>query len=288
MKFDRSYIENEIFATGDIFWNKKSGIKVLISKKNDLINFELIDKLISGNMDLSIENWKDMDFLNQIHSWFKSYSEELEIRKKIIIKDKITRFLVKEFVKDDKEQFQLDVLGWKLFGKLPYLEIQEFIKTDFELLKMNLRICSTMSICSFLIGNYSEKYLIANYNDCLIALMNFTSKSRERSYEYLFKPELSKEDLLKLKALVPKEVLDVFVVFEKKNGSGPQEKAIEEMSDVESLFLGIFHFYLTKNENHKNIFQAFLDDDIQCVYKVNSIIKKEIEKVLLFNLENAA
>lgn len=281
-----SYLEHEIFAIGDIFWNKKSGARVLITKKHDLINHELITKLLNGQMDLEIENFHDSDFIQQIHSWFDLYAEEIQIRKKIFIRDKLIRSLVTEFIRNSQESFKLDMLGWKLFGKLDLSEVQPFIARDLDLFKRNLNICAAFTFSAFLLGFTQEKNLINYYNQKLINLMKFTKKMREKSRPLLIKEELIESEKIELlNALKENDCLEV-IIFEKKNGSGPRGFNGHELLDIEHLLVSVITFYVRNPD--KNIFKAILDDDLDCNLKIKSILKNEIEKVLINELENVA
>ena len=172
MKLNSALLRKEILSPGDIFWIKKSGDSLLVSKKGDAINFDLIKKLETAGFELVIENQIDQHKENEFETVYERYGIEVLMRDKIQWREKIVQMLVEEFVDKERDQAEMDLLGWKLFSKLKVEDARAFIERDSELFKRHLRIASSYTFCAFLLGYYESQFLSTLFSSTLESLMS--------------------------------------------------------------------------------------------------------------------
>ena len=169
--FDFNKIENFVLAPGDIYWLKATGEELLISKKGEILNTILCQKLKKHNHVLRIENEINIDLILRIEDYFFNSKREMLISKKNIYRKKIIDLIRVEFAEKDRNQNELDMLVWRVFSRFTITEQNEFITLDIDLFKRSLRVTSSMVLSAFLIGYYDEKFLEAIFTKTIKMLV---------------------------------------------------------------------------------------------------------------------
>lgn len=283
MEFNFKHIKNEMLSPGDIFWKKNSGAKILVSKKGDVINFELLKKLEAGNQTLVIENQIDSHVHHEFKTIYERYSSEILMRDKIKWRDQLIELLRVEFVEKEKEQFELNMLAWSLFSKFTKDEGLSFMERDSELFKRHLTIASSYTMCAFLLGYYESTFLERLFSSTLDSLMvlgkSVNVMTLKEILDYLsFQESFLPEDFEKVKEIAGPEVFSKTVVFEKYDGSGMRNINSREMSDLELVMVALNGSYGFKRNLDKNVLHAIDSDEFKCEKKTLTLLKRVLAK----------
>lgn len=157
--FNFNTIENYILSPGDIYWIKKSGEEVLVSKKGEVPNSLLIKKLVKNEQTLEISNEINVDVILQLEELFESSKKELLVQKKNQFRSKIVEILRAEYAEMERSQFEFDTMVWKIFSKFTLDEQMELVEIDMDLFRRSLRVTSSLVVTAFLNGYYDENFL---------------------------------------------------------------------------------------------------------------------------------
>ena len=125
-----SELKTNLLSPGIIFWKKNIGEEVLISKKGDLINIELIEKIHNAKNKLLIEDEVDRKFLYEANELIKTYQEKVHVNEMDNIKIKMFDFLVEHFIKSNKSEFEFNMVCWSWFSDLTHEEGAKFLELD--------------------------------------------------------------------------------------------------------------------------------------------------------------
>lgn len=283
MNFNFKLIRNEMLAPGDIFWQKKSGQNLLISKKGDAINFELIKKLEAAQQTLTIENLIDPDVRHEFEAVYEKYCSEVLMRDKIKWREQLIELLRVEFIEKEIEQFELNMLAWKFFSKFSTEEGFAFIERDSELFKRHLSVASSYAFCAFLLGYYESDFLSRLFSSTLESLMHLGESvnvmSLKEKLDYLsFQESFLPEDFEVMKEIASDDVLTKSVLFEKYDGSGIRNINSREMSDLEIVMVALNSSYGFKKCLDKNVLLAIDCGDFKCEGKTQRLLKRVLMK----------
>ncbi|MBC7712249.1 MAG: hypothetical protein H7177_02860, partial [Rhizobacter sp.] len=289
MKFSFKNIQHDLLSPGNIFWKKNSGDAVLISKKGEALNLDLLKKFFDSGKEIYLEDGIDIHVHFEMKALYDKYSEEILMRDKIQWRDKLIAIFRKEFIeKENVVQFELDQLAWKLFSNLELPEGLIFIERDADLFRRHLSVASSYTYCAFLLGYYEPAFLNRLFSKTLQNLMELGASARiltlKEKLEYLrLQESFSSEDYEYLKTIASDEILARTVMFEKYDGSGPRNLNSKEMSDLEVVFVAINSLFGFTNDNQENIFNSIIKGDLNCGTRTLKMLQKilsekEIEK----------
>jgi hypothetical protein len=284
MKFSLTNIQDDLLAPGNIFWKKKSGDSVLISKKGEVVNSALINKMFDAGIEVFMEDGIDIQAHHEMKMIYEKYSEQVLMRDKIILRDQLITLLRKEFIeKEDVLQFDLDHLAWDLFSSFSIVEEQLFIERDADLFRRNLSVASSYTFGAFLLGYYEPKFLKNLFSRTLKNLMDLGLSSHvlslKEKLEYLrLQESFSTEDYNFLKSIVSNEILTTTVVFEKYDGSGPRKLNSREMTDLEVVFIAIGYLFGYKSDPTMNFLSATDKGELKCSVRTLKTLQKILSK----------
>lgn len=283
MKLNFNNIKNEVLSPGDIFWKKNNGADLLISKKGDILNFDLIQKIMSADYDLSLEDSIDLEFHDSMYSLYVKYSEELLMKDKMKWRYEIIENLQNGFIAKSKSQFELNHLGWKFFSKFTKSETLTFIKKDKDLFSRNTSIASSFTFCAFLLGYYDSSFLSQlftnTFNDLMALGQDVEVLILKEKIEHLRKQDsFNSLDCKFIKEITPRLIINSTMIFERYDGSGLREINSREMSDLEIVFVALDRYFGFDVENEANVLIEITNSKIDCEVK----ILKMLQKVLYF------
>lgn len=269
-----------LLSPGNIFWKKISGEEVLISKKGDLCNLNLIKKIQSSNQKILIENEVDRVLLKQLAELFKSFEEELLMPKKIVEKNKIIEVVKSSFVESPKTQFELNLVFWNIFSKISFADGEDFANQDRDCFTRSMTIASLTTFFAILLGYYEMNFLRGLYSKIIIdyktLLQNKTGMTVKNILEKFRNNDLNELDLASYFNISKDNLF-----FEKTDGTGVLEYKTSELSDIENIYVqinnGICHvkdveeniLFKMKNENnfldqkYSNVFKKYFGENLK-------------------------
>lgn len=249
--FDFNTIENYILSPGDIFWVKKSGEEVLVSKKGELANLLLIKKLIKNEMLLEMRDEINIDVVTLLQEYFEKSKKELLVKNKIFYRNKIIEILYAEYATSERTQYEFDIMVWKIFSKFKPEEQMSLVLLDMDLFKRSLRVCSSLVISSYLVGYYDEKFLELLFEKTMMTLMNIVPKNT-------FSEDISKLDKLR------NDINSVSDIGENvKSLFDPTLLSSEIGSWEKILIVYNLHFSFEEESTHINILNKLLNKKIK-------------------------
>lgn len=279
MKLVLKHVENEILSPGDIFWKKNNGTDVLISKKSDILNFEMIEKLIKNERDLVLIDSIDFSFHDSMISLYEKYSEEFSMKDKIQLRNMIIKNLREEYVQRKKTQFEFNRMAWCFFSQLNKSEMVAYVKKDKELFERNISIASSYTFCAFLIGYYETKFLSNLFSSTLTNLMNLGKnlqilELKEKIESLRMQDSFSLEDCEVAKEIALQAMTRETMIFERYDGSGMREINSREMNDLEIILVAINHKFGFENAEDVNIFSEINSGNFDCPIGVLRMLQR--------------
>lgn len=279
MKLDFKHIKDEILSPGNIFWKKNNGTDVLISKKGDVLNHELIQKFIKADYNLVLEDSIDLSFHDSMYSLYVRYSEELLMRDKIKYREEIIENLRVEFVQKKKSQFEFNHMAWKFFSQFNNSDAAAFIEKDKELFSRNVSIASSYTFCAFLLGYYETSFLSNLYTSTLKNLMELGNSVQvltlKEKIEYLRMQEsFNSEDFKCVEEIASPSLIKSTMLFERYDGSGMRQINSREMNDLEIIFVAINRNFGFESEDNTNIFSEIQNGNLACVSRTLKMLQR--------------
>ena len=283
MKFNLAHIKNEILSPGNIFWKKNNGTDVLISKKGDVLNHHLIQKLFTADCELFIIDGIDFDNHDAMFSLYVKYSEELLMRDKIKFRDELIEKLRMEFVETPKSQFEFNQLSWKFFSKFTNEDKQIFIEKDSALFKRHLHVASSYAFCAFLLGYYEPSFLSNLFTSTLKNLMELGESihvmSLKEKIEYLrMQDSFNEDDFKNSEEIGSADQISKTMIFERYDGSGIQHLNSREMSDLEIILVALNRNYGFDETEHTNVLNEIMNGEIKCVDRILKMLQRVLIK----------
>lgn len=256
---------------------------MLISKKGDVINLDLIKKLDIAGEALVIQNQIDQHARQEIETVYEKYCLEVLMRDKIKWREELISLLQKEYIEKEKDQFELNMLAWKLFSKFTMEEAMDFMKRDSELFKRHLNVASSYAFCAFLLGYYESQFLSRLFTSTLESLMHLGSSvnvmSLKEKLDYLlFQESFLPEDFEVVKEIAAPEQMEKGVWFEKYDGSGPRNINSREMSDLEVVMVALNGSYGFKKCLEKNVLLVIDNNEFKCDAKTLGHLRRALAK----------
>lgn len=284
MKFNLVHIKDEILSPGNIFWKKNNGTDVLISKKGDELNHNLILKLFSADAELTIVDCIDLELHDSLFALYVKYSEELFMRDKIKIRDELIKRLSVEFIQKEKSQFEFNHLAWKFFSRFSNEEANTFIEKDSALFKRHMNVASSYAFCAFLLGYYEPSFLSNLFSKTLGNLMELGESIHvlglKEKIDYLRMQEsFNSSDFDSLNDLGSADQVSKTMIFERYDGSGMNQLNSREMSDLDIILVALNRKYGFDNIEQVNIFSSVKNGELDCSVK----ILKMLQRILTMN-----
>lgn len=280
MKFSLINLQRDLLAPGNIFWQKKSGDAVLISKKGDALNLGLLKKLSDSDAEIVIEDEINLHASEELKVLYEKYSEEILMRDKIIWREKFIAALRREFIENENvSQFELNHLAWRLFSEFEFAAGVAFMERDGDLFRRHLSVASSYTFCAFLLGYYEPGFLSRLFTKTLQSLMDLGSSahvlSLKEKLEYLrLQDSFSSEDYDYVKTIASEEILAKTVMFEKYDGSGPRNLNSREMSDLDIVFVALGRMFGYTIESKTNALKAIDKNELNCQPRTLKLLQK--------------
>jgi hypothetical protein len=169
--FDFNTIEKFALSPGDIFWIKKSGEEVLVSKKGEVPNSLLCKKLLKNENILQMKGGINVEVISRLEECFTNSKKEYLVQNKKNFRNEIITILYAEYINIERSQFEFDIMVWKIFSTFSSDDQAKFVEIDIELFKRSLRVTSSLVIGAFLIGYYDESFLEKLFSRSMNLLM---------------------------------------------------------------------------------------------------------------------
>ncbi len=274
-------LEKYLLAPGDIFWHKKSGKTVLLSKKGELVNFHLIKKLEANREKIIIEDFINFEMQKLFQKNFKEMKAELQVKEKIAIREKIIGRLSSYFLDEDTQQLELNLLAWSLFSNFNLNESLEFMNLDTEIFNRHLSVASNYVFCALMLGYYDSHFLTHLFNKTLRNLVTIGKRAeivptKEKLESINLKDTFNVIDLEEMRNLENSEKILFSGFFERYDGTGVSGTNIREMIDLEVVLIAINrHFHFCK-KIEGNFFKIIVNNEFNCDQKLNALIKKTL------------
>ena len=243
-----SELKSHLLAPGNIFWKKISGQEVLISKKGDLCNLNLIEKIQLSKQKVLIEDEVDRTMLLHAKELFHAYEEEILMKKKIEYKNKIFQFLEENFIKNEKTQFEFNLIFWMTFSNVEFSDGAKFVEKDRDCFIRSLTIASNLTFMAMLLGYYEMNFLknlfSKTINDYFYLLDKNSGLTLKDFCELFHENKIEKEEMQKKFELDEKSLL----LLQSKKGT----QLTNEYSDLERLFIELNESYDFRSLDEKN------------------------------------
>lgn len=281
MKLNFNNIRNEVLSPGNIFWKKNNGTDLLISKKGDVINFDLIHKIMNADYLLTLEDSIDLAFHDSMYSLYVNYSEELLMKDKMRWRLEIIENLQNKFLDKNKTQFELNHLAWKFFSKFTNAETLTFIKKDKELFSRNVSIASSYTFSAFLLGYYDSSFLSNLFTSTFKSLMDLGETFevltfKEKVEKLRLKDNLNPLDHKFIREIATSNIIKHTMIFERYDGSGLREINSREMSDLDIVFVAINRHYSFGCEDKSDILSEIKNGNFFCVSKILKMLQQTL------------
>lgn len=286
MDFKISQFKNSLLAPGDISWHKKSGEDVLISRKAEMMNIQLIKKLEAAREKVLLENPIDLDLQRRFEAMFEKYNSELLIKDKLVWREKIIHALRVDFIEKHRSQLDFDFMTWNIFSKIPLENGQKYIERDEKLFKRNLTITATYTWVAFLIGYYDTTFLSNLFSHAMTDSMNMGLEENvmtlKDKLEYLRMIDyFDEKDFSEINELIPAESYKRLVLFERANGSGPLKLNIHELSDLELIIWSMHKEISFKDdfEINSNTLSMIMSGQLKIDDTIEQIVTRSLTRI---------
>lgn len=286
-------IKDDLFASGNIYWKKKYGTDVLISAKSDILNFDMIQKLISSNQLVLIE--ESNDYLNQekVIEIFKNYKKDILISKKLHWRTLFNSLLLKFYYNTEKSQFDLNLLFWKMFSTIPREQGAAYLDKDRDYFLRATSIATSYTLCAFLLGYYDEEFLTHAFNSIILNQMeigkNELITDLKINLENLRrKPSLDSKDKEFVSSIIDQTNLSQSVLFEKYDGSGLLNINVFELTDLELILTSLNYYYHFSDQKYKNILSEIREEKFYINKRILNLLKRNFEIITNANLAEIA
>lgn len=227
-----SDLKTNLLSPGNIFWKKNHGEEILISKKGDLLNIELIEKIHNAKNKLLIEDEVDRKFLYEANELIKTYREKTFAKDMESIKKIMFEFLFDHFIKANRTEFEFNLVCWSWFSSLSHEEGANFLEMDRDYFIRSMSVASGLTILAIVFGFYDYKYLQNFYTktmrDFKALLEDKLAMSAKETLEEYRTGEIDAESFV-LKFNLKRQM----TLFENKNGTGAFAIKANEMSEFD-------------------------------------------------------
>lgn len=281
LNLDLFNIKEFILSPGDIYWKQKKGKLVLVSQKNNFLNRELIEKLANGGQELCIDNQFNLQNQEDFSEYFKNHKMEFLVQEKKPFRKKILNLLATELSQKEVSQFEINQITWTAFSKVSWEEAKMYIDEDLDLFKRSMSLTTSLTLCAFILGYYSDFFLSQLYTETFLKLMDFNRSIPVQSLKNdLENTRINKDWQDKDKKIIRDayqfDYDGSFLIGERYDGTGIGQIKKEEMNDLEMLLISLNeHFSYVEHPQHNIIW-----DIKNALFKCDENILKQLEKCL--------
>lgn len=277
-----SELKTNLLSPGNIFWKKNHGEEILISKKGDLLNIELIEKIHNAKNKLLIEDEVDRKVLYEANELIKAYREKTHAKDMENIKNKMLEFLVEQFVKENKTEFEFNLICWSWFSGLSHEEGATFLEMDRDYFVRSMSVTSGLTILAMVFGYYDYKYLQDFYSKTLREFKSLLDDKLAMSAKEIL--EDYRSGVIDAETFVLKFNLKRnLTLFENKNGTGAFAVKANEMSEFDLVCAEVNSAY-DYNYCEENFLMRLKDKKMN----LDERFDEAIRSVLFKKLEQAA
>jgi hypothetical protein len=282
MKLNLKDVKGLILSPGDIYWRQKSGKQVLLSKKTNFLNLEMIEKLHLAEHDLYIENQIDLQLQEDFSEYFKSYQAELLVQDKKPFRKKLLELFSSKLCREEITQFEINQMAWKFFSTVKRDQAKELLNQDIDLFKRSMSLATSYALCAFMLGYYNDSFLSKIYSEIFLNLMdlskNIPMHSLKNKLESIrIKEDWQEEDRVMISNTYLIKQKNNFLLGERYDGSGVNQIKKEEMSDLEIVLVALNNHYSYLDNPKNNIFVDIKMSRLKCDESVLRRLKKYLE-----------
>lgn len=253
LDFNLNEVRENLFSPGNIFWIQNSGNRVLLSSKNDFINFKLIEKLFTNKYQLIIEDRSDNKFKDDFISYFEKHKSEILVKEKMQWRRKLLTLFSTLQEETAIGQLEIGEMAWKVFSKVENSKAQNLLEIDIDLFKRSLNVATSYTLLAFVLGCYDDNFL-----------SNVFTKT--------FLDQMELDNTIPVSTL--KNQLETKRISD--NNDFSDAKKIE-LTDLEILLTTIDGHYSFKNISNENVFAEIKAMSFVCERKILAMINKSLE-----------
>lgn len=202
-----SYLKTMIYSPGDLYWLKKSGEELLITKKGEVGNFNLLNKIDKNGQNILIAEQEDDAYIKIGLNHFKAWHKADQLAQKDQIKLTIMQFLEQEFVEKNRSQIELDNFFWMVFSEMDIDIVSIYFDRSSDFFRRALSVSALAVFIAFVDGNHQLEFLKQSYTQ----LFMFFEKIYESNptWEFVLRLENAKMQRdLELEKLISKIKFD--------------------------------------------------------------------------------
>lgn len=269
-------LQGHVLSPGNIFWLQKSGTKLLIAKKSDYLNFQLIEKLFKADHHLIIEDPISVEVQNEFLEIIKSHSSELLFKEKIKWQNRLFELLTHCKI----NQCELSQLTWMAWSQIDKDLAKNLIDFDLDLFRRSLNVATAYVYCAMMLGYYQDDYLKVIFNSALKELMSMEkielmAQLKTDLEKIRHTDSLTDESKNFLKKAYPKTLS---WAGERYDGSGVHGYNLKELSDLEIVMIGLERHYSYDAVDGLTIFDEIMNGNFVCDEKILAILKRRLTK----------
>jgi hypothetical protein len=266
--FELDQLNHYLLSPANIYWKKNSGVELLISEKNNLLNIEMINKLYKAGNNIEIRNSIDMNIIRDFEAIFNLYKNEPLLGNKTFYIKQILNLCVKFFIRNKAAQSELNQLCLIVFSTIKKEKLLSYVNKDFEFFIRAQNIASSYVLIAFILGYYDLEFLQNLFNNTINDFMSIRNQANSSSdvinlFQDLIKTanpsKITFDSLSELKA---KSNLNSPMIFERLDGNGLNKIKPQNMNDLEIIFCTLCsHYGYKQNLQTKNIFDQIIDSE---------------------------
>lgn len=283
MKLNLLDLKGLLLSPGNIYWKRKEGKLVLISKKDNFLNIELIEKLEKAKQELSIENQIDSLIQEEFSSFFKSYQTYLLIKEKKPFRDNILNLFATKLCKENVSQLEINQMAWKIFSMINKEGSKKFFSDDLDFVNRSMSVATSLTFCVFMLGYYDDLFLSKLYTETFLKLMDLNESIplhilKDKMEKVRINDNWQAEEESFLRDVYQFEYDEYFLIHERYDGSGINKIMKKEMSDLEMLLVALNEHYSYLNPPKNNIFWDIENSLLRCDVEILKQLKKCLKK----------
>lgn len=278
--FDYNILKGYILSPGNVFWVQKSGSRVLVSAKGDVLNLELATKLHKGGHSMVVEDLVSENMQVEFVQYFSEHNQEVLVKNKMKWRNYLFVIFNERFGSGECNQFELDQLMWRVFSEISHDEAKELMARDIDLFKRSMSIAASYTLLAYILGYYNEAYLKTMFTNTFKNLMDVDAKDsfatmREKLEELRLIESLDGDQCGVLNSYYSDKN---YIFNERFDGTGKLKIVENEMNELEKILLSLnSHFSFFQSEK-QNVLQLIKESKFKCDTKVLKMIQRSLER----------
>lgn len=197
-KVENSNLNSFKFLLGNLYWLKKSGKKILLSKEGTVLDMELTQKLITKGESLSVEISVQKICAEKVFEYLSLLENAKFENERVVARLEFVKIFNKDFTFSGEEvPNALNQISYACFTKLLNLtsELEElFLSNNLEIFERNIKIASVCTFSAILLGYLKYEFLQSYFNTILLTDIHLAMAHYSASYRNLFDEEIDQSE----------------------------------------------------------------------------------------------